>query len=547
MGDASRELRATGLAVVSVFSDRNLRLMEIARFCALLANGGSTIVFVVVLYSLGGPAAVAALAVVRLVVTAMIAPFGSLFGDRYDRRKVIVAADAARVLNLLAAAAATAWASSLVLDVGLAALTTAIGMVSSPARAALMPALAPTSDRLTAANVVASATDTVATFVGPALAGVALSGVSPAVAFAASATLAAFAPVVVSRIRPPEVSPPTETTAQERRLTRTILAGFRALSAVPSVRALVFLYSVVSFVGGALTILFAVTAIRLLDLGPSGVGFLYSFFSGGAVVGSVMSVLLIRRSLETGIVAGAIAWGLPLAAVGLWPRPEGAYVLVAVGGAGDTVASVASVTLLQRVIPDEVLSRSLGALGFVLTVIGIVGSLLAPVVVAAIGVRGALLVFGAIVLGGILPTGAWLRAAGRVRPVALDVLGRVPIFAPLPTAVLEQLAASAEGMSVAPGGVIFRAGDDGDCFYVVKSGAVEISANGALLATEAAGGSFGEIALLRGVPRTATATAPSGAELYALQREDVLAALTGQTPALESAEALVSQRLAGVA
>ena len=198
------------------------------------------------------------------------------------------------------------------------------------------------------------------------MAGVALAISTPARTFVAAAALAALAPVVVSRIRPPELGSPTEIASRERRVRRALVAGFRALWGVPSVRALVFLYGVVSFVAGAMTILFAVTAIRLLDLGASGVGFLYSFFSAGAIAGSVLSVLLIRRSLETGIVAGAIAWGLPLAAIGLWPRPEVAYVLFVIGGAGDTVASVASVTLLQRVIPDEVLSRSLGALGFVL-------------------------------------------------------------------------------------------------------------------------------------------------------------------------------------
>src|SRR5437764_3541939 len=299
MHEALGELRATGGAVVSVFRDRNLRLMEVARFSALLANAGSSIVFIVVVYDLGGAGGVAALAVVRLVVTAVAAPFGSLFGDRYERRKVIVAADTARVLNFLGAAGAMAWTSSLTLTIALAALTTVIGTVSSPARVALLPMLAPTPERLTAANVVANTSDTIGTFAGPALAGVALAISTPARTFVAAAALAALAPVVVSRIRPPEVGTPTEIASRERRVRRALVAGFRALWGVPSVRALVFLYGVVSFVAGAMTILFAVTAIRLLDLGASGVGFLYSFFSAGAIAGSVLSVLLIRRSLET--------------------------------------------------------------------------------------------------------------------------------------------------------------------------------------------------------------------------------------------------------
>src|SRR5437763_16462876 len=112
MHEALGELRATGGAVVSVFRDRNLRLMEVARFSALLANAGSSIVFIVVVYDLGGAGGVAALAVVRLVVTAVAAPVGSLFGDRYERRKGIGAADTARVPDFLGAAGAMAGASA---------------------------------------------------------------------------------------------------------------------------------------------------------------------------------------------------------------------------------------------------------------------------------------------------------------------------------------------------------------------------------------------------------------------------------------------------
>lgn len=519
--------------------------MELARAAALLGTSGSTIVFVVVTYDLGGAGGVAALAVVRLVVTTVTAPAGSIVGDRYDRRLVIVAADAARVLNLFGAAAVSAWTSSLSLEILIAALGTSIGMVSSPARAALMPTLARTSDGLTAANVVAGATDTVATFVGPALAGLALAVTSSAASFTAAAIVAAASPLLVSRIRTSDAEPVH--VAARPRLTRAALAGFRTVLATGQTRALIVLGVVVSLVGGALTILFAVTAIRTLGLGSSGVGFLYSFFSGGAVVGSVVSILLIGRSLETGIVAGALVWGLPLMAVAVWPLPVVAYALFALGGAGDTVANVAAVTLLQRVVPRDVLSRSLGAVGFVYTVASLVGSVLAPVVVGAVGARWTLLLFGALVPIGVVPAGAWLRSAARAAPPALDLLRDVPILAPLPPDVLEELAGAAEQISIPPRGVVFRSGDAGDRFYVVESGEIEISSDDRVLANEPRGGWFGEIALLREVPRTATATAPAGASLYAIDREAFLDALTGHTPALEAAEALAATRLANTA
>ena len=69
-----------------------------------------------------------------------------------------------------------------------------------------------------------------------------------------------------------------------------------------------------------------------------------------------------------------------------------------------------------------------------------------------------------------------------------------------------------------------RAGDTGDRFYIVDSGELEIT-NGAQ-ATAHGGDFFGEIALLRDVPRTATVRAISPSELFALDRDDFLAALT---------------------
>ena len=92
-----------------------------------------------------------------------------------------------------------------------------------------------------------------------------------------------------------------------------------------------------------------------------------------------------------------------------------------------------------------------------------------------------------------------------------------------------------------PGEVVVRAGDTGDRFYIVDSGELEIT-NGAQ-ATAHGGDFFGEIALLRDVPRTATVRAVSPSELFALDRDDFLAALT-HSAVRAAGEAVAEERLA---
>jgi len=88
-----------------------------------------------------------------------------------------------------------------------------------------------------------------------------------------------------------------------------------------------------------------------------------------------------------------------------------------------------------------------------------------------------------------------------------------------------------------------RAGEVGDRFYLVDSGTVRIGLQEGEKES-GAGDYFGEIALLRDVPRTATVTAAAATRLYALERADFLAAVTGHTLAEAAAQGVVGERLA---
>ena len=235
--------------------------------------------------------------------------------------------------------------------------------------------------------------------------------------------------------------------------------------------------------------------------------------------------------------------------IGVFPEPPLALLLLAIVGVGVTLVDVAGLTLLQRSVPDEVLTRVLGVVQSVFVGTLGLGAILAPVLIAAFEIRGALIISGALLP--ILAALFWRRlialddeALAPTRELAL--LRQIPIFRPLPPGALDQLASSLIPTTATAGTEIVRKGDHGDRFYVVAAGEVEVVGLGEEVATLGPGEYFGEIALLRDVPRTATVRAKTVVELYALERDEFLSAITGHPASAEAADAVVASRLAGL-
>jgi len=325
------------------------------------------------------------------------------------------------------------------------------------------------------------------------------------------------------------------------------VAGFRAILSNSNLRALMGLYAVQAFVGGAFNVFVVVAALELLDLGDSGVGLLNAAFGVGGFLGAAVSLaLLARRRLASDFMLGIVLWGVPLILIGLWPNLGAALVLLGLVGVGETLVEVAGPTLLQRSVPDAVLARVFGALeSLLVTMIGL-GGLIAPLVIHLLGIRGGL------IAGGVLmPAFAaifWRRLLAIDRAHArpereLDLLHGVSIFALLPESTLEQVTSKLERIKLPAGRDVFRQGDPGDRFYVIAEREVEVIVDGASAGTLGPRASFGEIPLLRDIPRTATVTTRTDVELYVLARDDFIAAVTGHAPSLDAADAVVAARL----
>jgi hypothetical protein len=266
----------------------------------------------------------------------------------------------------------------------------------------------------------------------------------------------------------------------------------------------------------------------------------------GGIVGSLAAFALIgRKRLASDFGLGIVLWGAPLAAIGIWPHLWVALVALAVLGLGNTLVDVAGLTLLQRTAPPAVIGRVFGVLEMVLVAAIGLGAIVTPALIDLVGTRWSLVVTGAVLPALAAVTWRQLVAidAASAVPAELDLIVRSPIFASLPAPALERLASQLQPITVPAGATVVRQGDHGDRFYVVESGRLRVTVDGSPGRELGPGDSFGEIALLRDVPRTATVEAETEVRLQALEREDFLEAVTGHPPSARAADAVVGARL----
>jgi MFS family permease len=218
--------------------------------------------------------------------------------------------------------------------------------------------------------------------------------------------------------------------------------------------------------------------------------------------------------------------------------------LIILGG-GYAVMEIAGWTLLQRLSADDVLARVTGVMESSYWVTNGIGALLAPVLVSAVGTRWSLAIVGALLP---LVVVARRRALARLesgRPVPerpYQLLRSLPLFAPLPLGTVENLALRVSEVGVGAETKVITEGQSGDRFYLVDSGELEITRGGRYRDTIGGGDFFGEIALLRGVPRTATVTAKRTCRLYALERDAFLDAIGAHARSSQAAESAAVER-----
>ena len=428
----------------------------------------------------------------------------------------------------------------------LAAAATVAFVVYRPAHSALLPSLCLTPLELTSANVVRGLVDSLSTLIGPALAATLLVVADPATVLGAAAVLDA------RRRAPPHRAVVRRGALRSggcraRHLLGEAIEGFRALRSHPGVFLLVRLALTQVATRGCFSVLVVVVAIDVLGVGDAGVGVLTAAVGAGAVIGSLaMSLFADGRRLAAMLGIGVTLWGLPLAVVGAVPRESVILPMLTAVGVGNAMVDVGIFTLPPRLVPDAVLARLFGTLESLAALVVAGACLLTPVLLDVVGIQWTLILVGA--LGPVYVAAAWtrLRSIDRTvtrRDLEIGLLDELPMFRPLAMPAIEQLADRLELQTVQAGEQVVTQGDRGDRFYVIEEGTARVVQDGAVSRDLVEGDCFGEIALLRDVPRTASVTATTALRLRSLARDDFLGAVAGPTASRAAAERVASERL----
>ena len=565
VADAVRNsIRDARTSIASVFRNPALRRMQLALAGSMIGDWAYSTAVIVWAYGVGGAKAVGVWGAIRFLLMAVTSPLGSALADRLPRKRVLIASDLLRAVVVVGATAC------LVLDTPawpiyvLATAASLIGCVFRPAQMSWMPSLTNRPEELTASNGTSSTIESIAFFVGPAIGASLIALTNIETVFLLNAATFLWSAFLVMGIHPlSSVVAPTVARSDadsdevdggvaagggeaKPGMLAEMAAGFSTIAKNRDLLMVAIIVCAQTVVAGATLVFTVIFAVDIVKTGPEGVGFIDSVFGVGAIVGGFYAIARASHNKLAGDMAtGTILWAIPLLLVVVWPSPVTVFASAIIMGFGNPLVDVNFATIVQRITPDAVLGRVFGAYEGALIGTMALGSAVMPFLISWVGLRPALAVLAVLVAApaiGFLPRCRRLDAT-LIEPEDAKLLRGIPMFSPLTRATLELLATQLTSESARAGTAVVREGEESDRFLVIKSGAVEVSQNGNFLRTEGAGDYFGEIGLLRDVPRTATVTATEDTELLSLSRADFLDAVSGSEESRVAADDIISRRM----
>ena len=479
----------------------------------------------------------AAAGVCRWAPGLLLASYGGVIADRYERVTVLIVSSLASAVLMAGMAVVVAVDGPTVLLLAFLALSAVVLVPYRPAAGALTPETVGEND-LVAANSIFSALENLVVVLGPGIGGLLLLTGRPVIGVAINAASFGIAAALVAQLGVRS----TGGGASDGNALQQLAVGLKALAVQRTALVIILFCALDSAVYGASTVLYVPLSVQL-GTGPNGYSYLLAGAALGGVLGAGLANWLSGRARLAPVIMGSLCLqALPFALTVLVHSPALACFLQVVSGVGMVVVDVLAITTLQRDLPGEVLSRVLGV--FDSLVLGgiLLASLAAGILLAHADVNVALIAVGAgIPVLGLLGLPTLLRAdrtaavsAERLRPW-VEVLSQLDLFAGADRSMLERLALAAEEVVLAACRVVIREGDEPDALWILMQGELSVAAYGdgpkeVELPLVTAPGYVGELGILHGIPRTATVRTRQESTLLRIDGQDFLAALETSRP-----------------
>jgi Cyclic nucleotide-binding domain/Major Facilitator Superfamily len=520
---------------------RNVRLVRfsLGYLSSTISEWAIFVGALVFAYERGGARVTGFASLGLLIPYALVAPYAGAAAQRFRPGRICVAAFVVESVALALAAIAGFGSGSVAVVIGLTAIAIAAHTYVRPATAVLTPTMVRSARELTVANLWIGYCESVCSLAGPLLATALLSLDGAPMVLAGCSVLNVFAALGVMSSLDTEPAPHALPTHAPVGPYRLMLDSVRDLGQRPGARGVLIVSASQNVLLGAYDVSLVVLANEVLHLGISGPGLLATSFGVGALLSAVGSTVAAhRRRLAWMLAVSMGLLAVSMASIGLWPRVAVALAWLVIAGFARSTLNLTTRMLLQRSVPPTALGALFANIELLAGIGLILGSITAQIIIAANGVTTLLIALGAMFAALLVITWRSLRLAddsADVPVVAISLLRRLPVFAPLPPIALETVARTAVEVAVADGDVVVREGDPGNHYYAVADGSFDVAIDDQHIRRIERGGGFGEIALMVATPRTATVTAREAGLLLAIERDPFLLAVTGSEQARQAA------------
>ncbi|WAC89332.1 MFS transporter [Mycobacterium sp. Aquia_213] len=530
---------------------RNIKLQRlvVGRLLATVAEWMWYTVTMVYAFTLAGVGAVGAISVAAVLPAALLSPALGYIIDRYARERILTAVFAIRFVAIVVTAVSAVFIPTVSILVAVIAVEGISAMFVRPTTAALLPSITQRPQDLVRGHAALGTADKVGILIGPVAGGLMLACTTPAIAVTVAAVLALGSIGAVMTVRVDVADRLDGATGDRpRHALGEAARGVRTVAG-PHLRSIVVVTALAFLMLAASEVFVVPLAIDLLHWGQAGPGVLTALIAGGGLLGGLALGAIGNRRLGPWFVVAGGVMAIALTLMAAAPHYVVVLAATVAFGAGSALVMMAGQVQIQSLIPLSAGGRVLGAVEGLSQFAMAAGAWATTRVTQGWSLRTSLLALAVLtVLATLGVARSLLRTDARVAATRQRVgaLDDIALFAPLTNVLRERIATQIYSQDVGAGEVVTYQGEYGDSFYIVESGKLDVCVDGRHVRSLGAGDFFGELALLRDTPRTATVRATADCRLWVLPRRAFLTVLTGFDPTGQTINTATTEREANM-